>query len=201
MTMKKLLYLLLPLSFVLSACPFESPVPLAARPAEPVDISLIGYWYGIITDGSDYFGIEALEIAKQSDSVYSITRYGKVVKDDTYLRDTSHFTGFISYLGEERFMNVEGSVIFVIPATKKQAESRKEKKFYYLASLERRKDTLSVKTIREGFSPSRRTLNIPDDLKRMVSESLGQKVDIYEEDFTLSYKKITKPIPLKPLGK
>ena len=201
MTMKKLLYWLLPLSFVLSACPFESPVPLAARPAEPVDISLIGYWYGIITDGSDYFGIEALEIAKQSDSVYSITRYGKVVKDDTYLRDTSHFTGFISYLGEERFMNVEGSVIFVIPATKKQAESRKEKKFYYLASLERRKDTLSVKTIREGFSPSRRTLNIPDDLKRMVSESLAQKIDIYEEDFTLSYKKITKPIPLKPLGK
>ena len=201
MTMKNLLYLLLPLSFVLSACPFESPVPLAARPAEPVDISLIGYWYGIITDGSDYFGIEALEIAKQSDSVYSITRYGKVVKDDTYLRDTSHFTGFISYLGEERFMNVESIKTFVIPATKKQAESRKEKKFYYLASLERRKDTLSVKTIREGFSPSRRTLNIPDDLKRMVSESLAQKIDIYEEDFTLSYKKITKPIPLKPLGK
>ena len=201
MTMKKLFCWLLPLSFVLSACPFESPVPLAARPAESVDTSLIGYWYGIITDGSDYFGIEALEIAKQSDSMYTITRYGKIVKGDTYLRDTSQFSGFISYLGEERFMNVEETVEFVIPATKKQAESRKEKKFYYLASLERRKDTLSVKTIREGFSPSRRSLNIPEDLTSMVSESIAQKNNIYEEDFTLSYKKITKPIPLKNLGK
>ena len=68
MTMKKLLWLL-PLTTILYACPFESTVPLASGPTEPVDSSLLGYWYGIIKDFSDMFGIEALDITKQSDSV------------------------------------------------------------------------------------------------------------------------------------
>ena len=195
--MKKMLSWLLPLSFILSACPFESTVPLVSRPTEPVDSTLVGYWYGIISDGSDYFGIEALEIAKQSDSVYSITRYGKVVKGDIILPDTAYFTGFISYIGEERFMNIEGSVLIITPPNKKQPESRKEKKIYYISSLERRNDTISVKTITEGFSSSRRSLNTPEELKLLVTESLGQKKNIYDEVYTLSYRKIPKPKPHK----
>lgn len=87
---EKLLWLL-PLATFLTACPFESKVPLASGPSEPVDTTLIGYWYGIVKDGSDFFGIEALDITKQSDSVYAITRYGKAVKGDIILPDTVLF--------------------------------------------------------------------------------------------------------------
>src|SRR5690349_3557211 len=98
---------LLPLAFILYACPYESAVPLASGPSEPVDSTLVGYWYGIIKDGSDFFGIEALDITQRSDSVYSITRYGKAVKGDIILPDTSYFTGYITTIGDQRFMSVE----------------------------------------------------------------------------------------------
>jgi len=88
--MKKLFWIL-PLSFILAACPFESTVPLSPAPIEPVDTTLVGFWYGIIRDGSDYFGIEALDIAKKSDSVYTITRHGKTVKGYMKVPDTAAF--------------------------------------------------------------------------------------------------------------
>ena len=100
----------MPLATILSACPFESKVPMAAAPSGPVDSTLLGYWYGIVKDGSDFFGIEALDISKQSDSVYAITRYGKAIKGDIILPDTAYFTGHTSYIGEQRFMNIEGFV-------------------------------------------------------------------------------------------
>ncbi|HEV7783186.1 MAG TPA: hypothetical protein VGO58_18050, partial [Chitinophagaceae bacterium] len=89
MTMKRLFWLL-PITTVLCACPFESTVPLAPAPTEAVDSTLIGYWYGIVKDGSDFFGIEALDITQKSDSVYAITRYGKAVKGDIILPDTAY---------------------------------------------------------------------------------------------------------------
>jgi hypothetical protein len=55
---------------------------------------LLGYWYGIVKDGSDFFGIEALDISKQSDSTYALIRYGKGIKDDFILPDTSYFSGY-----------------------------------------------------------------------------------------------------------
>ncbi|MBC7874426.1 MAG: hypothetical protein H7Y01_10540, partial [Ferruginibacter sp.] len=124
--MKKLLWLL-PLCTVLCACPFESKVPLASAPIQPVDSTLLGYWYGIIKDYSDMYGIEALDITKQSDSVYAITRYGKAVKGDMILPDTAYFTGYISYIGEQRFMNIEGWVTIGTPRRNKEPETRKEK--------------------------------------------------------------------------
>src|SRR5687768_10577160 len=102
---------LLPLGFILGGCPYESKVPLANNPQEPVDSTLLGYWYGIVKDGSDFFGIEALDISKQSDSVYAITRYGKAVKGDIILPDTAYYTGFVSFIGEQRFMNIESSIV------------------------------------------------------------------------------------------
>jgi len=194
MTMKKLLWLW-PLVTILCACPFESKVPLAAAPTQPVDSTLVGYWYGIVKDGSDFFGIEALDIAKQSDSVYSITRYGKAVKGDIILPDTAHFTGYISYVGEQCFMNIEGSVVIVTPRRNKAPETRVEKVFY-LSALERNHDTLHIKTITENFSASRRDLNTPEALTRIVVESISQQKNIYDELYSLSYKKIPKPQPL-----
>ncbi len=194
MTMKKLFWLL-PLTTVLCACPFESTVPMSSGPVEPVDSTLVGYWYGIVKDGSDFFGIEALDITKQSDSVYAITRYGKAVKGDIILPDTAYFTGYTSYIGDQRFMNIEGSVLVMVPRRKKQPEYIKEKVFY-LSAFERRQDTLSIKTVTETFSPTRKHFASPDDLKRLVAESLNQQKNIYDDLFSLSYRKIQKPVKL-----
>ena len=193
--MKKILWLL-PLATILTACPFESKVPLASGPSEPVDTSLIGYWYGIDKYGSDFFGIEALDITKQSDSVYAITRYGKAVKGDIILPDTAYFTGYISYIGEQRFMNIEGFVLIVTPRKNKQPEMKKEKVFY-LSALESRNDTLSIKTITENFSSTRKDLKTPEDLKQVVIDALSQQKNIFDDLYSLSYRKIPKPQQLK----
>ncbi len=192
--MKKILWFL-PLTLGLYACPFESSMPMAGKPVEPVDSSLIGYWYGIVKDGSDFFGIEALDISKQSDSVYAITRYGKGIKGDMIMPDTAYFTGYTSYIGEQRYMNVEGTVLIVTPRRKKEPEIKKEK-VYYLATMGLRNDTLTVKTVSEGFS-TRKTFKSPDELKQFISD-LATKKDIYDEQYSLSYKRTQKPQPLKP---
>ncbi len=192
----KILLWLLPVTFILSACPFESKVPLAHGPAEPVDTSLIGYWYGIVKDGSDFFGIEALDITQKTDSTYAITRYGKAAKGDIILPDTSYFTGYISYVGGMRFMNVEGSLVTVQTKGKKPPVVITEK-IFYLANFERRHDTLSMKTITENFSTSRAGFKTPEELFREVTSLTGQNKNIYDDLYTLSYRKIPKPQPLK----
>lgn len=195
MTMKKTLWLL-PVSILLYACPFESNVPLEKVPTEPVDSSLFGYWYGIIKDFSDMYGIEALEITKKSDSVYSITRYGKAVKGDFILPDTAYYTGYTSYIGNQRYMNVEGSILTVIPKRKKQPEIKSEKVFY-LAAIDTRHDTLRVRTITEDFS-TRKIYKNPEELKLYLSDLLNKEVKIYDNQYSLSYRKIPKPQPVKP---
>jgi len=192
--MKRLLWFL-PLTIGLYACPFESSMPMAAKPVEPVDSSLLGYWYGIIKDFSDMYGIEALEITKQSDSVYAITRYGKAIKEDMILPDTAYFTGYTSYIGEQRYMNVEGFILFVTPRRKKEPEIRKEK-VYYLAALKLSHDTLTVKTITEDFS-TRKKFGSPEELKQFVTE-IGAQKNIYDNQYSLSYRRIQKPQPIKP---
>jgi hypothetical protein len=193
--MKKMLWLL-PVSLLLYACPFESKVPLASAPTEPVDSSMLGYWYGIIKDGSDVFGIEALDITKQSDSVYAITRYGKSIKGDYILPDTAYFSGYTSYIGDQRYMNIEGTVLIVTSRRNKQPEYKKEK-FYYLAAIDLHHDTLSVKTIPDEFS-TKKVFSTPEELKQTVADLTAQQKNIFDETYSLSYRKIRKPQPMKP---
>lgn len=194
--MKKLLWLI-PISILLYACPYESAVPLEAKPVEPVDSTLLGYWYGIVKDGSDFFGIEALDITQNSDSTYAITRYGKAAKGDIILPDTSYFTGYISYVNGQRFMNVEGSIVLVTTRGKKSPEIKTQKVFY-LANFSLQRDTLTMKTITENFSPSRRGFASPEELKQTVISLTGQGKNIYDDLYALSYRKIPRPQPLKP---
>jgi hypothetical protein len=185
------------LSFILYGCPYESKVPLASGPVEPVDSTMLGYWYGIVKDGSDFFGIEALDITQQSDSTYSILRYGKAAKGDIILPDTSHFTGYISYVGNQRFMNVESSVVSVQTSRKKPPVVTTEKVFY-LATFETRHDTLTMKTITENFPGAPRTgYRTPEEFKKAVITLTGQQKNIYDDLYSLSYRKIPRPQPLK----
>ena len=186
----------MPISFILSACPFESTVPLAHAPTEPVDSNLLGYWYGIVKDGSDFFGIEALEISQKSDSSYFIIRYGKSAKGDIILPDTSYFTGYISYIGNQRFMNIESSITTLQTRKKKPAVEVTEK-VYYIANFERRNDTLSMKTISESFPHPYTGFKTPEDLKQAVVSLTQQQKNIYDDLYSLSYKKTQKPQPLK----
>jgi hypothetical protein len=196
MTIKKLLWLF-PLATALSACPFESTVPLATTPAEPVDSTLIGYWYGIIKDGSDFFGIEALDITQRSDSVYAITRYGKAVKGDMILPDTAYFTGYVTYIGEQRFMNIEGSVQLMDNRNKKSPKMVTTK-VYYASAFERRHDTLDVRTVTETFS-AKKFYNRPEDFKQAISNLISAQKNVYDDQYSLKYRKIIKPQPLKPM--
>ncbi len=193
--MRKLFWLL-PISFILSACPYESPVPLESSPVEPVDTSLLGYWYGIIKDGSDFFGIEALDIKKQSDSTYSIVRYGKAAKGDIILPDTAYFTGFTSYIGEQRFMNIESSIV-IIDTRNHKSPGVKTERIYYIARFERNHDTLRLKTISENFSSRRNSFRTAQELKKALTDLSDQNKNIYDDIYSLDYRKIDKPQPLK----
>jgi len=195
MAMKKLLWLL-PLCVVLYACPFESEVPLAAGPTEPIDSSVLGYWYGIVKDGSDFFGIEALDIKKQSDSIYSITRYGKAAKGDIILPDTSYFTGYTSYINGQRYMNIEASIVTVITRGKKPPEVTTQK-VYYLAAFETRHDTMALRTITENFSTSRQGFHTPEQLRNEVMSLIDKQRNIFDDLYSLSYRKINRPTALK----
>jgi hypothetical protein len=192
---RKLLWLV-PISFILCGCPFESKVPLEPGPTEAVDSSLLGYWYGIIKDGSDFFGIEALDINKQSDSVYSIIRYGKAAKGDIILPDTAYFTGFTSWIGDKHFMNVESTILSVITNKKKPPVVHTEK-IYYLAAFEIHHDTLNMKTIAENFLPAHKDFHSPEELRQTVIALTAEQKNIYDDLYSLAYRKIPRPQPLK----
>ncbi|HUM97149.1 MAG TPA: hypothetical protein PK275_04790 [Chitinophagaceae bacterium] len=185
------LFLLLFISCTLCACPFESNVPLESKPVEPVDSSLLGYWYGIVKDGSDFFGIEALDISKQSDSTYALIRYGKGIKDDFILPDTSYFSGYTSYLGNQRYMNVEGFILLVSPQGKKKTEVKKQI-VYYLSAIDLKGDTLRVRTITEDFS-KKKNFNNSDEFKELVEKLTEEGKNIYDEQYSLYYRKIPRP--------
>ncbi len=189
----KLLWLL-PLSVLLYACPFESTVPMAEKPSEPVDSTLLGYWYGIVKDGSDFFGIEALDITRASDSMYAITRYGKGIKGDIILPDTAHFMAYTSYIGEQRFMNIEGAIVTVDARDKKHPKVNTQK-VYYVSAIKRSNDTLDVRTVTETFS-TRKFFSGPAEFRQLVTDMLGRQKNIYDEQYSLKYRKIPRPANL-----
>lgn len=182
---------LLPLCFIFSACPFESPMPLDEHPTEKIDTSLLGYWYGIVKDGSDFFGIEALDISKGSDSAYKIIRYGKVVKGDMIMPDTSHFIGFTSHLNDQLYMNVETNIVEVIPQNNKGPEI-KTTKVFYLCALKLKHDTLSVQTVADGFAGMNPRFHTPEDIRHAIISLQTENKNIYDDVYKLSYRKMQR---------
>lgn len=181
---------LLPLTILLTACPFESNVPLEAKPTQAIDTSLNGYWYGIVKDGSDYFGIEAIDIKPKTDSLYSIIRYGKGIKGDMIMADTAYFTGFLTNLNGQPFMNIIADVV-VTERDKKGKVQVKNQQVFYAAKITRSNDTLTVKTITEDFT-KRKIYKSPEEFRQMVVGVLSQNKNIFDEQYSLSYKKINK---------
>ncbi|MBS1920033.1 MAG: hypothetical protein JST17_07255 [Bacteroidetes bacterium] len=185
---------LLFICFIFSACPFESPMPLDTFPTEKVDTSLTGYWYGIVKDGSDFFGIEALDITKQTDYTYNITRYGKVIKGDMIMPDTSRFTGYASHIGDQLYMNVETNIVEIIPNGKKEPEI-KTTKIFYLAALTLKHDTLSVQTITDGFAGLNPNFHSGEDIRKTILSLKEKGENVYDDVYKLSYRKTQRPQP------
>ncbi len=192
--MKRFIYFtqLIYLSFILSGCPYESPIPLDERPTGAIDSSLLGFWYGIIKDGSDYFGIEALEIEKETDSTYKIIRYGKAIKGDMILPDTAYFTGFTSKIDNQLFFNIATSIVEIIPRKKKEPEIRTTK-IYYLSPFSVKNDTMQVRTITDGFYGRTPRWQSNDALKQKIRELMLEKKEIYDDVYKLNYRKMEKP--------
>ena len=191
MRVKKFIWFL-PVIIGLYGCPYEANVPLASRPAEAVDSTLVGYWYGIVKDGSDYFGIEALDITPRTDSSYNIIRYGKAIKGDIILPDTAHFTGYISFVGEQRFMNIESTLVTVEPRGKKKTEVITQK-IFYLAAILRSHDTLDIRTVTESFT-ARKTFGRSEYLAAMVNDLLhNKKQNIFDDQYNLKYRRYPRP--------
>jgi hypothetical protein len=182
---------LLPLAIILSACPFESNMPLEQKPALAIDTSLNGYWYGIVKDGSDFFGIEALDIKSKTDSLYSIIRYGKSIKGDMILPDTAYFTGFLTNLNGEPYMNVVADVV-VTERDKKGKIQVKNQTVYYIGQVKQQNDTLSVKMVTEDFT-KRKFYKSPEEFKQTVVGYLHENKNIFDDQYNLSYKRIRKP--------
>jgi hypothetical protein len=128
---------------------------------------------------------------------YSIIRYGKAAKGDMILPDTAYFTGYTSYIGNKRFMNVEGAVVIFNTRRNKEPQVQTQQVFY-LASFGLSNDTLTMKTITENFSSSRQGFNSPAALKAMVTTLIDQGKNIYDDLYALSYRKTPRPKPLKP---
>jgi hypothetical protein len=192
--MKRLIQLsgLACLSFIITGCPYESPLPLDAKPTEPIDTSLLGFWYGIVKDGSDYFGIEALEIAKETDSTYNIIRYGKAIKGDMVLPDTAYFTGFISYIDQQRVFNIETNIVELIPRRNKKPEVRTTR-IYYLSPFTVSHDTMQVRTVTDGFYGRTPRWNSGEELRQKIRQLLSENKNIYDDIYKLSYRKMEKP--------
>ncbi len=193
--MKRILWLV-PLCFILYACPFESPVALEKKPVEPVDTALYGYWYGIIKDFSDMFGIEALDLTKETDSTYKIIRYGKAIKGNMILPDTAYFTGFTSYIDSQRYMNIVADVLILEWNRKSKREVARKQRVYYMAAIDLKNDTLRVRTVGEDFSV-RKTYSSSEELKEYMTDLIARNVNIYDSTYSLSYRKIPRPQPVK----
>jgi hypothetical protein len=187
--MKKFVWLL-PLTIILYACPFESNVPLDAQPTQAVDTTLSGYWYGIVKDGSDFFGIEALDIKPKSDSMYSIIRYGKAIKGDMILPDTAYFTGYTSVINGQPYMNIIADILITERGKKGKVEV-KNQRIFYLANFNRSNDTLVVKTVTEDFT-KRKFYHSPEEFRQTIVGSLGENKNIFDDQYSLSYKKINR---------
>jgi hypothetical protein len=69
-------------------------------------------------------------------------------------------------------------------------------KVYYLAAFGFSHDTLQVRTITETFT-TRKYFSRPEELRKLLLDR-HQQQNIYDDLFTLSYRKIPKPARFQP---
>ena len=106
--------------------------------------------------------------------------------------DTAYFTGFTSYIGDQRFMNLETTIVNVITKGKKKTPVVTTQKMFYLANFEIRNDTIRVKTVTENFG-AKKIYNSSAELKQAIQTLTSEKKNIYDDLYSQAYRKIPKP--------
>lgn len=95
---------LVTLLFMLTACPYESKVPIT-RPVEDLDKSLMGKW--IESGEREYDEPTFFEISKSKDNKmkYSIVEWSYSTYDSVYT--STSYSMHTSTIGDRRFMNIQ----------------------------------------------------------------------------------------------
>ena len=83
------------------------------------------------------------------------------------------------------------------PKGSKKKRERRQQKVFYVSALDRKNDTLDVRTVTEGFS-IKKFFNHPADFKQLVTEMLSRQRNIYDDQYSLKYRKIPKPLQIFP---
>jgi hypothetical protein len=91
-------------------------------------------------------------------------------------------------------MNVEGSIVTVEARSKKPPKITTQK-VYYVSAIRRSNDTLDVKTVTESFS-TRKYFSGPAEFRQLVSDMLSRQKNIYDDQYSLKYRKTPKPAKL-----
>jgi hypothetical protein len=89
-------------------------------------------------------------------------------------------------------MNIEGSVQLKDTRNKKSPKMVTTK-VYYASAIERRHDTLDVKTVTETFS-AKKFYTRPEDFKQAISNVISAQKNVFDDQYSLKYRKITKPL-------
>ncbi|HEY5772650.1 MAG TPA: hypothetical protein VIS75_08475, partial [Chitinophagaceae bacterium] len=106
--------------------------------------------------------------------------------------DTAYFTGFISYIDQQRFFNIETNIVEMIPRKNKKPEIRTTR-IYYLSPFTVSHDTMQVRTITDGFYGRTPRWSSGEELKQKIRQLLSENKNIYDDIYKLSYRKIEKP--------
>ena len=81
-------------------------------------------------------------------------------------------------------------------AWKSKREVATKQRVYYMAAIDLKNDTLRVRTVGEDFSV-RKTYSSSEELKEYMTDLIARNVNIYDSTYSLSYRKIPRPQPVK----
>jgi len=141
--MKKVtpLFLLTPLLFVLTGCPFDSSYSIDHTPQQNIDETFIGTWNGYLKTPSinNYFVEKPIKLIfekiTETEYQFYITGYAGNLNHQKFLdTDTIQGTGFISVVAGRRLINslINGR--------------------YYVAEIQQSKSAMSIKFLAENFT-------------------------------------------------
>lgn len=173
MTKMPILLILSGASFMLMACPYNSPHSLDEAPKQPIDENLLGKWATMVTviinDKKSITEPVKVIFSKKSDMEYDLaiigyTQYMRPFKILT--NDTIYGTGFLSTIDKNQFLNTS-----IAGRT-------------YISEVQRKSGAISLLPLHESFTAFK--IKSSDRLRNIVSYHFKSRLNpSYDEDFAL----------------
>jgi hypothetical protein len=99
-------------------------------------------------------------------------------------------------VGDKKYMNVMAEIVLEEPRRNGRTKELKKQRVYYVAGIDWQRDTLQVNTVTETFS-IKKNFRSTEEFKQAVLLQAGNAKDLYDEQYSLSYRKMPKPQPVK----